>query len=82
MAALRFITGQITTCVFALDKLAPVPSDVTVKIDGATIPRDPSHAAGWDLTANATAVQLFGAACEQVKAGTALNLEIVYGCPR
>src|SRR5262245_36151727 len=36
------------SCVFGLTGRPPVPDDVSVILDGASIPRDPSHGNGWD----------------------------------
>ena len=44
---------------------------IDVRGDGASIPRDPNHANGWDYTdATHAAVDLFGAACTGVTGGT------------
>jgi hypothetical protein len=81
VAALGLITGQVTNCVFPLDQLPPAPSDVTVRINGMVVPRDPNHMAGWDLTSNASSVQVYGAYCDMLKAaGAGAKVDIVYGC--
>jgi hypothetical protein len=81
VAALGLITGQVTNCVFPLDQLPPAPTDVTVKINGMTVPRDATHMMGWDLTNNNTAVQVYGSYCDMLKAnGAGEKIEIVYGC--
>jgi hypothetical protein len=81
VGALGLITGQVTNCVFPLDQLPPAPTDVTVRIDGMTVPRDPAHMTGWDLGANNASVQVYGSFCDALKnsAGGA-KVEIVYGC--
>ncbi len=78
VATLGLITGQVTNCVFPLTQPPPATGDVTVKVNGMALPRDPSHAQGWDLTGNA--VQVYGAACDQLKGGAGDKIEIVYGC--
>jgi hypothetical protein len=81
VGALGLITGQVTNCVFPLDQAPPSTGDLTVKVNGATVPRDPMHMTGWDLTANNAAVQIYGSFCDTLKAGGAGDqIEIIYGC--
>jgi hypothetical protein len=81
VSALGLITGQVTNCIFPLDQLPPAPTDVTVRVNGTVVPRDPAHATGWDLTANGSAVQIYGSYCDMLKAsGAGDKIEIVYGC--
>jgi hypothetical protein len=78
VATLGLITGQVTNCVFPLTMAPPATGDVTVKVNGMVIPRDPAHAQGWDLAGNA--VQVYGAVCDQLKGGAGDKVEIVFGC--
>jgi hypothetical protein len=80
VAALGLITGVVTNCLFPLDKAPPAPNDVTVKVDGAVVTRDPTHANGWDLAAGARSIQVYGAACDALKANAMAKVEVVYGC--
>jgi hypothetical protein len=80
VAALGLITGVVTNCLFPLDKVPPAPNDVTVKVDGAVVTRDPMHANGWDLGAGAKTIQVYGAACDALKANAMAKVEVVYGC--
>jgi von Willebrand factor type A domain len=80
VAALGLITGKVASCVFPLNQLPPSTGDVTVRINGVVVQRDPNHAMGWDLTANGTAVEVYGGTCDMLKAGTTDKVEIVYGC--
>jgi hypothetical protein len=81
VAALGLITGQVTNCVFPLDQPPPALSDVTVRIDGMAVPRDPAHMTGWDLGANNASVQVYGSFCDALKnSGGGAKVEIVYGC--
>jgi hypothetical protein len=80
VATLGLITGVVTNCVFPLDKAPPAPNDVTVKVDGNVVTRDPMHANGWDLAAGARSIQVFGAACDALKANAMAKVEVVYGC--
>jgi hypothetical protein len=78
VTTLGLITGQVTNCVFPLTMAPPATGDVTVKVNGMVIPRDPAHAQGWDLAGNA--VQVYGAVCDQLKGGGGDKVEIVFGC--
>jgi hypothetical protein len=53
-----------------------------VKIDGVKVPRDKTHAEGWDYDADASNVVIHGQACEQLKGiGATNNVQIIFGCP-
>jgi hypothetical protein len=81
VAALGQITRVVQTCTFPLDRDAPSPDDVAVNVDGMRIQRDRTRTNGWDYGPGNRVIDLYGAACETVKAGGVLNLEIVFGCP-
>jgi hypothetical protein len=79
VAALEAITGQIASCTFPLNPPPPVPSNVAVEVDGMRVARDPSQ--GWDYGPGNGSIVLNGALCDRLKAGTAKNVQILYGCP-
>jgi hypothetical protein len=81
VAALGQITRVVETCSFPLDRDAPSPDDVAVNVDGMRVQRDRTRANGWDYGPGNRVINLYGAACETVKTGGVLNLEIVFGCP-
>ena len=82
--ALRTITGTVISCRFALP---PAPGDrdavaVTVSLNGATVPRDPSSTDGWSYAgATGPDIELFGSWCDQIKTTPAVNVTVSYGCP-
>jgi hypothetical protein len=80
IAALGMITGQVANCVFPLDKAPPENDDVTVEISGMKIMRDPNRMQGWDYGPGKKSIQLFGAACEQLKMGSGDKVSITFGC--
>jgi hypothetical protein len=59
-----------------------VPDLVTVTLDGVPIPRNQSHAAGWDYTSpnDATVIELYGFYCDMWIAHSAGVLTVTYGC--
>jgi hypothetical protein len=82
VTALGQITRAVETCSFPLDRQAPSPEDVAVNVDGMRILRDTTHMNGWDYGPGNRVVNLYGAACEKVKSGSVLSLEIIFGCPQ
>ncbi len=82
-AAFAQITGILISCTFDLKGMKPPsPDDVAVKIDGVKVPRDKTHAEGWDYDADAANVVIHGQACEQLKGvGATNNVQIIFGCP-
>ena len=80
----RFSTGDTSgSCVLSLGVASPpVPDKVSVILDGAMVPRDRSHAAGWDYTdPNARSIILYGTWCEMWLTKRSAELDIYYGCP-
>jgi hypothetical protein len=78
-AALNVITGQVSNCIFPLDKAPPDKDAVAVKVDNERVP--PSAMDGWSYTsAMNTAIQLNGSWCERVKTKAA-DVAIIFGCP-
>ena len=82
-AAFAQITGIVISCTFDLKGMKPPsPDDVAVKIDGVKVPRDKTHAEGWDYDADLANVVVYGQSCEQLKgAGATSNVQIIFGCP-
>jgi hypothetical protein len=77
-------TDNGNNCVVPLSTPPPVPDVVTVTLDGATVPRDTSHANGWDYTDQVTphrTMQLYGAWCERVHTSRSFQIEVYFGCP-
>jgi hypothetical protein len=82
VSSLKTITGEVnTTCVFTLDPPPPAPDFIAVKIAGVKVERDASKANGWQYTAaDFSQLEVFGAACDQIKSAAAGKVEIIYGC--
>jgi hypothetical protein len=80
ITALGAIAGQVANCVFPLTKAPPENDDVTVEINGMKIMRDTTRMQGWDYGPGKKSIQLYGAACEQLKKGTGDKVAITYGC--
>jgi hypothetical protein len=83
VAVLKMIGGQITSCTFGLGQVPPDPSNIGVYSDPGMkkIPKDVTHVNGWDYGAGMKSIELFGAACDAVKAKTITNVQAIFGCP-
>jgi hypothetical protein len=80
--AFGIITGKVADCTFPLTSKPPSPQDVAVKIGSDKVAQDTTHMNGWDYSAGNSAIVVYGAACERVKAGaTGDDVSITFGCP-
>jgi hypothetical protein len=77
VAALTQITARVSNCVFPLDKTPPSPNDVAVNVSGRRLVKDTD----WRYGANMRSIEVIGAACEALKAGSVDSVEIIFGCP-
>lgn len=85
--ALQQITGGIASCAVEVDctKVEDVYL-VNFFLDGALVPRNPSHAAGWDWTAQCKPgigkgkVEFFGPECAAIKSAAGKTIGAKYGC--
>jgi hypothetical protein len=81
-AALDAIAKKTLGCVLVLGSTPPDPSKLYVFDNGdASVPRDPTHANGWDYTAATNTVTFYGGICDGLKAGTVTDVQVIYGCP-
>jgi hypothetical protein len=81
-AALDAIAKKTLGCTLVLGSTPPDPSKLYVFDNGdAAVPRDPTHADGWDYSAATNTVTFYGAICDGLKAGTVSDVQVIYGCP-
>jgi hypothetical protein len=80
--ALDTIASATLGCVFALESTPPDDNAIFVFFDNDpnAVPRDTTHAAGWDYDATNNQVEFFGATCDDIKAGNVSDVDIVFGC--
>jgi hypothetical protein len=84
--ALQQIVGTIPTCSFALASKPPVPDNIAVDAQltaggSSRIPRDPSHAEGWDYSdATMTRIEIHGSWCDDITSGKIKVVEAIFGC--
>jgi hypothetical protein len=70
------------SCTVALDGGARDPALFQVSFDGgALIPRDTSHASGWDYDPGTNTITFYGTECDTVESGGVVDINIDYGCP-
>jgi hypothetical protein len=69
-------------CVFATnDDVVAAPDAAQLLVDGQIVPRDPTRTEGWAYVAtDAKHIQVFGAACEQLRANEAAEITLQSGC--
>ena len=81
-SVLQTIAGGIIkpSCSFALQSVPPEPNNVTVQINGTSVPRSPSHANGWDYSPNAQTITFFGTYCTLIENGAMTDVNFQYGC--
>lgn len=79
--AINSISKQIISCTLAL-KAAPAQPDFSeVKVQGSTVvPRDLTHANGWDYGPNNTSIIFYGSYCDQLQAGTIDQVDATFSC--
>jgi hypothetical protein len=84
VSVLKTIGGMIASCSFGLGSVPPDPTNVGVYANGNTamkIPKDVTHANGWDYGSGMKSIVLYGAACDAVKSMTTKTIQAIYGCP-
>lgn len=79
--SLTQITGRVSSCVFDLTAAPPDPTNIAVRVDGKSAPRDETGENGWKYSNSTfTQVVVSGAWCEQIKQSAA-TVRFVLGCP-
>jgi hypothetical protein len=84
VAVLKTIGGQITSCTFSLGKAPPDPANIAVNAinaAGTSTRLTQSMTNGWAYGAGMTSIELFGAACDNVKSKATTDVQAIFGCP-
>ncbi len=79
-AALSTIAGSIVGCSFALNGKPDDPNALYVFFDDQSVPRDPSHSAGWDYDPLTNQITFYGQECTSLKADLVKDVDVVFGC--
>ncbi|HKA88832.1 MAG TPA: VWA domain-containing protein [Haliangiales bacterium] len=80
-SAFNTIVGSVVSCSYTLSQPPASPDRLYIYFGTTLIPRDTSHAMGWDYDPVSMSLTFYGSTCNQIKAGTAGNLVVSYGCP-
>ncbi len=80
-SAFNTIVGSVVSCSFTLSQQPDSPDRLYIYFGTTQIPRDTSHAMGWDYDPTSMALTFYGVTCDEIKAGTAGALVVSYGCP-
>jgi hypothetical protein len=84
VAAFQTILGRVASCRFAIGAApnSQTSNDlIDVFGDGMPIPRDASHADGWDYTnASHTEIEIYGPRCAAVTSGTIMTVTVTFRC--
>ncbi|NOY93970.1 MAG: VWA domain-containing protein [Deltaproteobacteria bacterium] len=83
-AALDTIAAEVIppSCTVELGGPTRDPLLFQVRFDGgALIPRDTSHARGWDYDVTTNTVTFYGSECTTVQSGSVTDVQIDFGCP-
>ena len=78
--ALDAIIKSTIGCKLALAEVPPDASEIYVFFDKQPVPRDPTHASGWDYDAALNQIVFYGASCAALEAGTVADVQVVFGC--
>lgn len=79
--ALGAIASRTIGCTLQLAKTPPDPSQIYVFFDNTKeIPRDMTHQQGWDYDDKKNQVQFYGQACDDLRNGRVMDLDVVFGC--
>jgi hypothetical protein len=82
-ASLDEVARQIALCTFDLAPPPPAGTTLGLSIGGRAFARNMTHAGdGWDVTGAGKAIELYGAACDAVQAGGAIQLSYACGAGR
>lgn len=78
--ALESVLQTIASCTFSLDQVPDDASQIYVFFDKMEpgIPNDPVN--GWTYDPATNSVTFHGTSCDDIKSGTVVDVDIVYGC--
>ena len=83
-AALDAIAAEIVpaSCVVELGGPVRDPRLFQVRFDGGPlIPRDESHARGWDYDPATNTITFYGTECTAIESGSIASVDVDFGCP-
>lgn len=78
-AAFAEIAGSVLSCAYILSKTPPDPQELYVYVDGQELQEGTQD--GWVYDAASNQITFSGSTCDALKAGTAKEILVSYGCP-
>jgi hypothetical protein len=78
-AAFQAIVNGVVSCTYQLSMKPSDASLIVAYINGVAVPQDPTNGTSYDAGTNSLVFN--GSSCDQLKAGGAATLDIIYGCP-
>lgn len=80
--AFATISGLVVSCEFIVD---PAPADLAQTYvyfnETEQVPRDTTHAMGWDYDPATLKLTLYGGHCDRLKARQVDDVDVIFGCP-
>ena len=79
--ALKDIASQVASCSYKVDPAPPDLGLTYVVFDQTTlVPRDPTHASGWDFDATSDEMTFYGSYCDEVAHFKVQSVDVTFGC--
>jgi hypothetical protein len=75
------ITSAVLGCDYTLTGAGNDPNALLVFFNGQSVPRDATHATGWDYDPSTSLLHFAGNACVALQSGSVSDLSIAFGCP-
>jgi hypothetical protein len=76
--ALLEISQAVSSCTFTMDVAPPDPGNIAVYVGSSPVDKDPVN--GWSYGGDSKTIVFNGAACDRIKAGTAGQVQVMFGC--
>ena len=77
------IATQLVSCTYKVDQVPPDLDETYVVYSGnELVPRDTTHAAGWDYNATNMTITMYGSYCDRLKDHTVTHIDVTFGCPQ
>jgi hypothetical protein len=81
--AVQAIVGAVVSCSYHVDPSPPDLAQTYVWFDHThMVPRDETHAAGWDFDPASQQLTLYGSYCTDLVQGATTQIDVVFGCPQ
>ena len=80
--AFQSIAGLVVSCDYTVNPPPPDLAQTYVFYENTElVPRDPTHAAGWDYDPVTMTLTMYGSYCDRLKSKVVDDVDVVFGCP-